>query len=1131
MLYSVVVLLCLLSSALLFAHPESITLQLKWKHSFQFAGFYMALEKGYYREAGLNVSLVEGGPGQNAVQFVLEHEHAYAVTDAGALLSHADGKPIKALGAIFQHSPLSLMVLKDSAIQSFADLRGKRIMMNGGSQDADILTALKRSGISTQDFIHQDSSYDIRDLIMGKTDAFSVYTTDQPHQLQVLGIPYRVLHPNDQGVNFYGDILISSSSELKKNPQQASAFMEATTRGWRDALEDMDGAIDLILSKYNSQNLSRDHLKFEAEESATLIMHHVIHLGYMSNDRWQDIAKVYADNGLMDENYPVAQFIYQPIPSFISSFKANRWQFIGIIMLLALLAAGLIIVLLRRTIRDRSQQILAQNRKLSRAQATARLGSWDLDLLANQLNWSDEVFRIFEIDPTRFSASYEIFLAVVHPEDREVVNHAYKNSLITRKPYGLEHRLLMSDGRIKWVFEQCDTVFNEEGTPLHSTGTVQDISERKQVEQDLRLSQHTIDHSSDAAFWIDQDANFVHVNTTACQKLGYTQDELLKMTVFDIDPEFSTERWSQHWQELKKRISFHIESSHQNKSGEIFPVDVSVNYVCFEGVEYNFAHAVDITERRLTAQTLQEAKEAAESANKAKSLFLAMMSHEIRTPLNGILGLTELMLDSDLNHEQHKTLQTVHASGETLLVILNDVLDYSKMEAGQFELNKREFSLNTLIEHIIKLYAQNAFAKGIHLLARTVPADLLVGDPERLEQVLMNLVSNAIKFTDAGEVSLLIQVIEDQENTMRLRFEVRDSGIGISKKDQRKLFIAFSQIDLSYSRQYGGTGLGLVIARKLVQLMGGELLVESSPGDGTLFWFDLEFLTEDEQPQPFVSQQTLRNMSPYVEEWKQRSERVLLAEDDQVNQQVAVRMLKKLGFTSVDVAEDGEKAVEMFSTERYDLVLMDIQMPIMDGYSAAAKIRALHQTVPIIALTAHAYGDDRRRSLDAGMNDHLTKPITVVGLSGVLHWWLPGSYEAMSPAVEVDEVLDDPMQHNNGDIEISGIDADALQRMYTELGGGLGAIMDCYCEQLRLQQHDIEQAVQRGDVESVRASAHRLKGSSGNMGALCLARLSSELEILTGQGEMPTTVWLERFSTELHIVLAMMDADWVRKFR
>ncbi|MDX8383274.1 MAG: ABC transporter substrate-binding protein [Ghiorsea sp.] len=336
---------------------EAVSLQLKWKHAFQFAGFYMALEKGYYQEAGLDVTILEGGVGKSSVEHVLAHEGAYAVSGSGALLAFAQGKPIQTIAAIFQHSPLALLVKEDSGIHSFADLRGKRIMMQPRVQDVDVWAALQYSGLGEKDFTLQPQSFALQDLVGDKTDAFSAYITDQPHQLSLMGIPYRTLYPRDEAIDFYGDTLITSTAEVKKHAQRVHAMLDASMRGWVYALDHVDEAVDLIMASYNTQQLPREHLMFEAKTSAQLIMRHLVQVGYMNMYRWRDIAQVYVSQGLVAEDFDVESFVYVPENGLLEFAKEHLWFFLFAFLVATLIVAGGAIAVLRRAVRLKTHKL------------------------------------------------------------------------------------------------------------------------------------------------------------------------------------------------------------------------------------------------------------------------------------------------------------------------------------------------------------------------------------------------------------------------------------------------------------------------------------------------------------------------------------------------------------------------------------------------------------------------------------------------------------------------------------------------------------------------------------------------------------------------------------------------------
>jgi len=391
----------------------------------------------------------------------------------------------------------------------------------------------------------------------------------------------------------------------------------------------------------------------------------------------------------------------------------------------------------------------------------------------------------------------------------------------------------------------------------------------------------------------------------------------------------------------------------------------------------------------ILVRDLRGANAEAEAAGRAKDEFLANMSHEIRTPMNGILGTLQLLQDTEMDGAQSGYVKTAYSSAEALLGILNDILDFSKIVAGKLVLEDIPFSLRRLAEDLVALFAGQAQAKNVALVAEIDPQvpELLVGDPTRMRQVLINFMTNGIKFTEQGEVRVRVVCLSATASRVALRLEVRDSGIGISAEKQKDLFQSFTQADGSTTRKYGGTGLGLAIVRQLVLLMGGRIGVESEAGKGATFWCELDF------PVAAVPAETGEDKEAATRDGALAGH-VLLVEDNKVNQMVARKMLTAMGLT-VDLAEDGEEALSALAEKRYDLVLMDCQMPVLDGYRATKTFRdqevRSEKRLPIIAMTANAMEGDRQKCLDAGMDDYLAKPVKKEQLRTLLAHWLGAS--------------------------------------------------------------------------------------------------------------------------------------------
>jgi PAS domain S-box-containing protein len=687
-------------------------------------------------------------------------------------------------------------------------------------------------------------------------------------------------------------------------------------------------------------------------------------------------------------------------------------------------------------------------------------------------------------------------VAELIPDLATVLEPALQAVFDAATSYQHEGRITSPDGRAHWCWCRFAPQ-REDGDVVRAVLSISDIGDR--IERDLAVHRLAgiVERTRDAVLTTDTAGRIRSWNSGAELLWGWSEIEVTGRNVAMLCPPELME---------EQRIIFGRlrDGRHVNpydafalaKNRRRIPVSVSVAATRNETGQFEGISAVvrDMSYHQELQDALQKAKSVAETANQLKSDFIANMSHEVRTPLNGVVGMADLLRSTPLTPDQQGYVATLLEASQALRVIVDDVLDFSKIEAGQLRIESVEFDLISLATAAVDMFRQTANQNGIELrlTVPTPPMPRVVGDPNRIRQVFTNLLSNAVKFTKHGGVDLRISVKNETVPNLALRVEIEDTGVGINPEAKRVIFQPFAQADGSITRRFGGTGLGLSICRKLMELMGGEIGFRSEVGVGSTFWFEVELGKAKSQPVRKVAAHSSLPPKKKSTPWK-----ILVAEDNPINQKVVNAMLQGLGC-SVDIANNGREAFELWEKGSYDLILMDCQMPIMSGFETAAAIRDKEglggERIPIIALTAQAYAQDRERCTRAGMDDHLAKPLTKGEIKSALAKWLQ---------------LDSRTPVARGALpgRSMTLDSAMLNRLESELGDGgkeiLVGLIEAFFIDFQRALERLAEHVEAARWERVAFEAHRLRSSTANLAAVNMALLCTGLEECGQRADAP----------------------------
>ncbi len=1182
---------------------QKVTLQLQWKHQFEFAGFYAAVAQGYYRDAGLKVSFREYN-GTSSVDTVLGGEATFGLDSSGLIAEYIKGKPILLLANFFKRSPLILLTQK--SINSLSKLKYKRVMgLENTLKNITILTMLEKFQLSPKNlFLVPRSKSAIDDFVAGKIDALVAFSSNEPYWLKKRNVAFNVFDPSFFGAPYYEANLFTSRSLYAKDPDLVRRFTEASIKGWQYALKHKEEIIDLIHRQYNTQKKSKEALLYEANaiekvmtttlypigsisaSRVRLIMEDLLRSSYIKNQKNTDpMGLIYHDGAALPartENKSSVANLTEKEKAYLKKKQTIKMCVDPDWMPFEKIEKGRHVGLAADYMKYFSKQMhtpitLVPTETWSQSLRYARERRCDILSLSQSTKERREYMR--------FSTPYIVLPTVI----------------ATRigVPF-VEHLKQLSSKKIGVVKGYSLKAKMQRLYPDIEISDVDSVEDGLQRVEDGEIYGY-LDNASVINYAIQRH----FVGTVA---ITGKFDESLRLSVASRNDEPL----------LYGIFEKLILSMDARTKQQILNDWVKVNYV--KSRDYTWLWRVMAIlgllmlislfwMRKLSRlnKELQRAKRVAEESAKTKAVFLANMSHEIRTPMNSILGMAHLALRTDLDNKQRRHIEKIDRSAKALLGIINDILDFSKIEAGKLTIEKVDFDLFRSVDSVVALVEMEAHKKNLELVVSydTQMGRLFRGDSLRISQVLTNLLGNAIKFTDEGEVGIYIKRVREHY----YRFTVKDTGIGLSQEEQSRLFRSFEQADSTTTRRYGGTGLGLSISRQLVELMGGRLWVESSKGKGSEFIFEMplqerteghnytqfsgkKIMIVDDNPtwhevlartlalfgvevlhaadgedllqkmqrcEHYIDAilmdwnmpnmdgiETARRLNLLCEEYGKTKPKsvimissfrqegivhaakkveidiflqkpinpsllndvlggifygkentkissvelleevphlqgnsILLVEDNETNQEILCGLLEGSG-ADIDIACNGKVAVEKCQQGHYDLILMDIQMPVMDGFAASREIKKKNQEVPIIALTANAMREDEQKTAAAGMCAHLSKPIEPKRLYAVLSAHL------------LSKTLDPQKQH----VAISEISLSSLELIDEEAGLNYMAGNRLLYERMlqKFEESYAEMDWEQLDEEAFGREIHTIKGLSAGIGARKLHASIAKIE-------------------------------------